>query len=91
MPVVSRSNCTQIGVELLTKIVHDDGAEFTIVEHTNVDFNTCEGIDDNDNNSEANFELLVEKGIATPEELEILRRTLVGEDKCEDAINDFLH
>jgi hypothetical protein len=89
MPVVSRSDCTQIDIEVWTKIVND-GSVAKATEHTEIAFNACTGIDDNDNDLEAHFELLVEDGIMTEDELEILSATVVGEDNCEDAISEFL-
>ena len=88
MPLVSRSDCTQIDIEAWTEVLVV-GNDITAVEHMEIAFNACEGIDDTDNDLEAHFELLVEEGIMSDEDLEIFGETVVGEDNCEAAIEDF--
>jgi hypothetical protein len=89
MPVVSRADCTQVDMETWTEIAVV-ATEVSATEHTVLEFNACEGIDGNDNDLQAHYELLLEEGIATEEEFEILSETVVGDDNCAEAIADFL-
>jgi len=91
MPVVTRSDCTQIDV--------DENAQFTYNEDTglqvevtnfDIDFNACQGANNNNNDLEAYYEQLVDEGKAEEEELEELRKHLVGETYCREAIDEFL-
>ena len=89
MPTVSRADCTQVDViDEVTKFHYLDG-DLKIEYSPEIEFNECEGVDDEDNELEFHYDLLVERGMATSQERSILSETLVGEDGCEDAILEF--
>lgn len=89
MPVVSRSDCTQIDLGTYTTIVVEGQVVTEAHAFEELEFNACEGIEE-DNDLLDHYKLLVEEGLATETGLEILEETLVGEDNCPDAIDDFL-
>ena len=90
MPVVSRSDCTQVDLEPYLRVTHD-GSNLSVHQRTAIAFNACEGVDDEENDLLAHYQLMVEDGRATERELAILQETIVGEEECEAAIEDFLN
>jgi hypothetical protein len=90
MPVVTRSDCTQIDVDENAKFTYADGALSVEVTNFDIDFNACQGANNNNNDLEAYYEQLVDEDKADPEELEDLHEHLVGETYCREAIDSFL-
>ena len=98
MPVVTRSDCTQIDVnEWWTGFGYvaeegQAGFQVIIAEEANLEFNACEGLGPNDNNNLlTHYTRLVRDGKATKEELALLHsQSLVDREGCPDAITDFM-
>jgi len=74
-----------------------DTATFSVrVDIVDIDFNACNGVDANgnaDNNDlESYYRKLVQRGLASQENLETLQETLVGDEagKCNAAIVNFM-
>jgi hypothetical protein len=94
MPVVTRSDCTQVDVELSFEFTYDSGsnAMTASVEVTDFEFNACQGANNKNNDLEAYYKKLVNTGKATQANLEKLQKILVGAGgrKCDAAIESFL-
>ena len=92
MPVVSRSDCTEL--ELLkqwTGYIFQRGVGLTArMTHNEVEFNSCQGANNNNNDLEAYYQRLVNEGRATRNEMNVLKQTIVGEGQCERATTRFL-
>merc|ERR1712157_546269 len=90
MPVVTRADCTQTETtnEKVEFSFNDsDGVSATIASF-DIDFNACQGANNNNNDLEAYYEQLKNDGKATEAELEEIREHLVG--NCKNAISSFL-
>lgn len=90
MPIVSRSDCTQTDViESFQFVRNTDEVGFAgEVTAIDVEFNSCQGLTKN-NNLEFYYERLVSEGLASTDQLNVLRETIVGDNNCDDAISDF--
>jgi len=89
MPTVSRSDCTQIDVDEKYKIVHHPGtndftAELTEIE---IDFNSCQGRYNRNNNLHAYVARLVEEGKLSNDQRASLDKYIVGDGRCDEATN----
>jgi len=98
MPVVSRSDCTQVDVTELwvaTFFPARSGAQafFDLkIDEENgisIDFNSCRGAVRN-NDLESYYHRLVNEGRASLDELLKVRETLVGNNKCQQKIDEFV-
>jgi len=88
MPVVSRADCTEMDITQRVDYKYTDGALTLLVRNISVDFNACNGANNNNNDLEAYYERLVDEGRADEEELEQLQTQLVGD--CEGPLEDFI-
>jgi hypothetical protein len=91
MPVVSRSDCTQVDVTESFKFIRNvDTAGFSgEVTHVDIDFNACQGVDRN-NNLENFYQRLVSDELATTGQLTSLRDGhIVGDNQCDEAVAAF--
>jgi hypothetical protein len=89
MPVVTRSDCTEIEALEIWKFEWDADAgteqfgSFTAsLDRSEIDFNACRGAGRN-NDLESFYERLFREGRASLEERQMVKRTLVGNDRCE--------
>ncbi len=94
MPIVTRSDCTQLDITEEFEFSFDAGTEkFTAkLEEVDIDFNACQGANNRNNDLEAYYKRLVNRGKATQANLEKLQKILVGANrgKCDQAIEAFL-
>ena len=90
MPVVDRSDCTELDANHKVRYFYDYESQAVYVEDKGVTiaFNACAGANDTNNDLEAYYEKLVEEGLADQAELEVLQTQLVGD--CAAAIDAFL-
>lgn len=91
MPTVSRADCTE--VDLLNENVEfsynkEDGMK--AVDDVKIEFNRCNGVNNKNNDLAAYYHRLVNEGKATKEEKAVFDKAIVGEGKCEEAIDSFL-
>merc|ERR1719396_265533 len=91
MPVVTRSDCTQVDTtnEEFDFMYYYGDFNVTLV-NVDIDFNSCQGANNNNNDLEAYYEQLTNDGKASETELAELRSHLVGETYCREAIDEFL-
>jgi len=91
MPVVTRSDCTQVDTtnEEFDFVYFYGDFNATLVQ-VDIDFNSCQGANNNNNDLEAYYEQLTNDGKASEAELAELRNHLVGETYCREAIDEFL-
>jgi hypothetical protein len=92
MPVVTRADCTQTDTtneKVEFSFNDEDGVNATIASF-DIDFNACQGANNNNNDLEAYYEQLKNDGKATEAELEEVREHLVGSDNCKIATANFL-
>lgn len=99
MPVVSRSDCTQIDVDeqwIATFIpsTNDTAAAFRLdldpENGINIDFNACQGANNRNNDLEAYYQRLKNEGRASEEEFQEFRQTVVGNNNCQAKIDEFV-
>lgn len=94
MPIVTRSDCTQLDITEEFEFSFDAGTKkFTAnLEEVDIDFNACQGANNRNNDLEAYYKRLVNRGKATQANLEKLQKILVGANrgKCDQAIEAFL-
>lgn len=93
MPVVTRSDCTEIEAKETFTFDFSSG-EFSgvLAQVRDLNFNSCRGANNRNNDLEAYYEKLVNQGKQTQENLDTLRENLVGTQngKCRDAVYNFL-
>jgi hypothetical protein len=89
MPVVTRSDCTEIEALEIWKFEWDAdagteqfGAFTASLDRSEIEFNACRGAGRN-NDLESFYERLYREGRASLEERQMVKRTLVGNDRCE--------
>lgn len=101
MPVVSRSDCTQVDVTELwvaTYTPADSTAgtsasfSFGLDPENGVDikFNACQGANNRNNDLEAYYKRLFLEGKASAEEFSKIQQTLVGNGNCQQKIDEFV-
>lgn len=90
MPVVSRADCTEMDISEKFRYIFDHASQkFRVVDKgVTIEYNACQGANDNNNDLEAYYERLVDEDRATATELETLQEKLVGD--CDPAIEDFV-
>lgn len=100
MPVVSRSDCTQVDVTELwvatfTPVSNSTASRAVISldldpeNGVNIKFNACRGAKRN-NDLESYYHRLHNEGRASIEELMEVRETLVGNNNCQSKIDEFV-
>lgn len=94
MPIVTRSDCTQLDVTETFEFSWDAGSETLTgtLDENEIDFNACQGANNKNNDLEAYYKKLVNQGKATQANLAKLQKILVGAGgrKCDTAIESFL-
>lgn len=82
MPIVSRADCTEVQANETIKFFYDNttgaGTFLVVLVRADLQFNACEGVDNNNNDLEAYYKRLVEEGERTEAELAVLQQTIVG-------------
>jgi len=96
MPIVERSDCTQIAVDEEFKFTYDFGNSSISLEKLYIDFQSCQGYDregrNDDNDLWSYSNRLFQEGKLSAEKLAYLSTVLVGEnpDRCDDATDRFM-
>ena len=92
MAVVSRSDCTELALtKQWTGFSFQRGVGLSAqITYNEVEFNSCQGANNNNNDLEAYYQRLVNEGRATNEEFEVLKQTIVGDNQCDNAIEGFM-
>lgn len=88
MPIVSRADCTEMDITQTVRYTWVNQQLTVRALNVNVDFNACNGANNNNNDLEAYYERLVDEGRADEEELEALQERLVGD--CDGPIADLV-
>lgn len=88
MPVVSRADCTELDITQTVKYNWINRGFSVSTRNVNVEYNACNGANNNNNDLEAYYERLVDEGRAAEEELKALQKQLVGD--CDDPIEELL-
>jgi len=91
MPLVTRSDCTEISEDIYWKFTWDSISKTatTDIEYVDVDFNACRGAGRN-NDLESFYKRLVNEGRATETEFRKFRQTVVGNNNCHKAVSHVL-
>jgi len=89
MPIVSRSDCTEIDAEETWRIQWTSGENIMAAElgYVDIDFNACRGAGGN-NDLYKFYKRLRNEGRATNEEYNLFKKTVVGNHQCPNAIAD---
>lgn len=92
MPVVTRSDCTQIDIlsEDVTFTYSDETGFHASIENLQIEFNSCQGANGNNNDLGAYYERLVNEGKITERKRDEFKETVVGETYCREAIDKIL-
>jgi hypothetical protein len=92
MPVVTRADCTELDVDQTVTITYTAATTnlYATVQITEIDFNACQGADNNNNDLSAYYQQLVNDGKASQTEKDKLDEYLVGSGNCDAAIASFL-
>lgn len=87
MPIVSRADCTEIEAKEFWRFDWSVTSQsFTaVLDRTEIDFNACRGAGRN-NDLASFYQRLYNEGRATWDEREQLRRTVVGDNRCYEAV-----
>lgn len=88
MPIVSRADCTELDIIQTVRYSWINQQLSVRALNVNVEFNACNGANNNNNDLEAYYERLVDEGRADEEELKALQQRLVGD--CDDPIADLV-
>jgi len=93
MPVVSRADCTQVDVDQSVTVTYDKDTTLLTATGTitEIEFNSCQGADNTNNDLAAYYQQLVNDGKATTGEKAEFDKYIVGENNCDDAIATFLN
>ena len=92
MPVVTRSDCTQIDInnEDVTFTYSTETGLTAEVTNIDIDFNSCQGANNNNNDLGAYYERLVNEKKISEEKKDAFEEIVVGETYCREAIDKFL-
>mmetsp|Transcript_2528 Transcript_2528/g.3531 ORF Transcript_2528/g.3531 Transcript_2528/m.3531 type:complete len:379 (+) Transcript_2528:121-1257(+) len=88
MPIVSRADCTEMDITQTVRYSWVNQQLSVRALNVNVDFNACNGANNNNNDLEAYYERLKDEGRADEEELKALQERLVGD--CDGPIADLV-
>jgi len=69
MPVVSRSDCTQMDIDTTFRFTPSAAGPSITLQAVDIDFNSCQGTDNRNNDLYFHYKRLVQEGKATKEEL----------------------
>lgn len=87
MPVVTRSDCTQVDVTEKFTFSYDPSTGFSVTaSDVKVDFNACQGLDDNNNDLSAYVARLETEGKVTLAQKNQLKNHLVEKGNCPTTI-----
>jgi len=91
MPIVSRADCTEMDIEETWRYHYVAGAGFSVsLRSVEIEYNACQGANNNNNDLEAYIERLVDEGEFKETHFERIKENIVGDDNCEDAIANLL-
>jgi len=91
MPIVSRSDCTEITAKEFYKFTFPENYSGEIaasLEYVDIDFNACRA--SKNNNLQRFYERLLDEGRVSRAKYDKFRNTIVGDYQCENAIEDLL-
>jgi len=90
MPIVSRSDCTEITAHEFYKFTFpaDSLSIKASLEYVDIDFNACKA--SQNNNLQRFYERLLNEGRVDQSKYDLFRKTVVGDNRCSAAINDLL-
>lgn len=91
MPIVSRSDCTEITAKEFYKFTFPDnyaGSISASVDYVDINFNACRA--SNNNNLQRFYERLVNEGRVSKTKYNEFRNTVVGDNQCGHAIQDLI-
>ncbi len=87
MPVVTRSDCTQTNVQehyKFAKVLNGPGFT-TSVDYLKLQFQACQGVNNNNNDLSAFVQQLVNDGKMTTAEQDIFKKRVVGNNNCRSV------
>ena len=90
MPVVSRSDCTQTNVKESYTFLGDSNNVGATIDSITVQFQACQGANNNNNDLEAFVQQLVNDGKLSTTEQNIFKTRIVGNNNCDDATSALL-
>ena len=91
MPIASRSDCTQVNVQESYKFVKAAGDGFVgEITRADVQFQACQGANNNNNDLEAYYQRLVNEGKVTTEQQALFKQFIVGNNNCGNAIESLI-
>merc|ERR1719329_1889624 len=90
MPVVSRSDCTQTNVKESYTFLGDSNNVGATIDRITVQFQACQGANNNNNDLEAFVQQLVNDGKLSTTEQNIFKTRIVGNNNCDDATSALL-
>ena len=90
MPVVDRSDCTQLNISQDATFSYSTGEGLTVSlsDDVSVAFQACQGAKNND--LEAYYDVLVSEGKATAAEKAAFSTHIIGEGNCPAKISEFM-
>lgn len=91
MPIVSRSDCTEISAKEFYKFTlpdNDDGEITASLDYVDIDFNACRA--SKNNNLERFVQRLRDEGRLSKAKYYDVRNTIVGDNQCSAAIEDLI-
>jgi len=91
MPIVSRSDCTEITAKEFYRFTFPDNYSGDIVatlDYVDLNFNACRA--KQNNNLQRFYERLLDEGRVSRTKYNKFRRTVVGDNQCSNAIEDLL-
>jgi len=91
MPIVSRSDCTEIEAKEFYKFTlpdSDNGEISASLDYVDINFNACRARQNN--NLERYVERLRDEGRLSKDKYFNVRNTIVGDNQCDNAIRDLL-
>lgn len=87
MPVVTRSDCTQVDVTETFTFKYDPTKGFSVVvSDVSIDFNACQGLNNRNNDLSAYVARLETEGKVTTAQRNELKKHLVEKNNCPTAI-----
>ena len=86
MPIVSRSDCTEIEATETWKFDWSNKAFTATLERTEIEYNSCQGANNRNNDLEAFYLRLLKEGRTTYEDFKEFKKTVVGNGQCDNAM-----
>ena len=85
MPIVSRSDCTEIDATETWKFDWSNGGFRATLERTEIEYNACQGANNRNNDLEAFYLRLLNEGRTTYQDFQEFKKTVVGNGQCDNA------